>query len=107
MEQRLAPSLKELVHPQLLEAPPDRLATPGGGGGKLLAALQPQPGRVDFSKSCTGMQRESKTKRQNWSISCTRGASRSAASRKPTYKTANPLKSEATSALGQTEWTDA
>ena len=48
--QRRAPCLKG-VHPQLLEAPPDRLATPGGGGGQLLVALQPQPGRIDFSKS--------------------------------------------------------
>ena len=52
MEQRRAPCFKG-IHPQLLEAPPDRLATPGGGGGKLLAALQPQPGRFT-SKSCTG-----------------------------------------------------
>ena len=43
------------VHHHILEDPPGRLATPGGKGGKLLVALQPQPGRIDFSKSCTGM----------------------------------------------------
>ena len=44
--------------------------------------------------------------RQNWSISCTRGASRSVATRNPTHRAANPLRSEATSASGQTERTE-
>ena len=92
MVQRQAPYLKA-VHPQLLEDPPDRFATPEEGVGQLLAALQPQPGRTDFSRSSTGMQWES-------SMFCMRGASTSAASRKPIYRAANTSRSEATSASG-------